>query len=257
VVRFLQPSKANFVITPILAKFNTPKMGVKIKISTAFEENDAILDKWSHVVVATGTSPNIPEFTYESGVRVLTYEDVLKFKFPVQSPVVVIGAGGVACDVAKYILKTPNPLQASSNYLQNNMTDCIASQYTEGAIPSPKVTILQRSSKKLAYKLGRTTRWILIQELTQLGGMFMRGASIESISKCAVKAILIDRKQMSIPAKTIVLATGQNPNLLVTSFLEIKNIPFTVIGSASKSINERGSISSSIKSGYNFALSIN
>lgn len=160
----------------------------------------------------------------------------------------VVGAGGVACDIAKYILKTLNPLQASSNYLHKNMTDCTASQYTEGVIPVPKVTILQRSSKKLAYKLGRTTRWILIQELTQLGVVFIGGASIEAISKSAVKAILIDGKQISIPAKTIILATGQNPNLLVPLFLEKKNIPYTIIGSASKSTSEIGSISSSMRS---------
>lgn len=133
------------------------------------------------VIVATGASPIIPNIQGVKNKNVCTAFDLLKGKEMNGKKAIVVGGGGVGCDVALF--------------LRSKGKD---------------VTIVEMLDK-IGNDIGRTTRWIIKDKLKE--------NNIETITKARVIAIKDDGvvaeqvgKTINIKGDTVVLAVGTASN---------------------------------------------
>lgn len=86
-------------------------LGVEIILNTKVDSRWIEENYPDHfVVLATGTTPHIPDIPGIDSPNVLTYEDLLGGKSPVGHRVAIIGSSSIGLDVARYLFpqKTPN-----------------------------------------------------------------------------------------------------------------------------------------------------
>ncbi|WP_440964827.1 FAD-dependent oxidoreductase [Massilia sp. GER05] len=252
------PSKSEFGGTVRFYERALRQAGVDVVLLHEFGHADLNDSAWDHVVVATGTEPNFvtPSSQEANSVRVLSWYDVIDKNLPVAFPVVIYGGGGVACDIAKLLLRKPSRTAISEKYLRDHGVDRLTGEL--GSIPETlrSITIMQRSSKKIGYRIGRTTRWITIQELEASGVEMLRATELARISDDGV-VVTNKGRSRTIPAKTLIMATGQHARTeTLREALTRAAIAFTIIGAASPCQREPASISSSIRSGYACAMSM-
>lgn len=236
--------------------------GVKVHLSTRFDAKALAEGQFDHVVVAAGCRPRQPSAI--SGIdhpSVIQYDDLLDAQLPVEYPAVVIGGGGVACDVAKYLVKNNGRIRMRAHaYLRQNVEDDSLDQYyAADTTPEPNVTLLQRSSRKFAMRLGRTTRWIQMSQLERLGVGMRNKLDFLSINSEGIK-ILDKRTKLEdfVQARTVVLAAGHEPRLDLIGTLEQSGIAYSVVGSALTEGKEgpATNISSALGSAYQTAMSL-
>jgi 2,4-dienoyl-CoA reductase (NADPH2) len=252
------PSKSEFGGTVRFYERSVRQAGVEVVLLHEFGEADLADGAWDHVVVATGTEPNFVTLPAQEskGVRVLSWYDVIDKNLPVAFPVVIYGGGGVACDIAKLLLRRPSRTAISEEYLRNHDVDRLAGEL--GAVPpAPRaITIMQRSSKKIGFKIGRTTRWITMQELERGGVEMLRSTELAGVVEDGV-VVTSKGSSRTIAAKTLIMATGQHPRTeSLCASLTRASLPFSIIGAAAPTQLEPASISSSIKSGYHCAMGL-
>jgi 2,4-dienoyl-CoA reductase (NADPH2) len=257
------PSKSEFAGTVRSLETRLRQSGVRVMLMHEFTPADMRSQAWSHVVVATGTEPNFSAFTAEPcpvpgamaapEVQILGWHDILDKDLPVAHPVVIYGGGGVACDLAKFLLAKRRRESVSDDYMDKYQVERLVGELPALPNDNRPITIAQRSSKKIGYKLGRTTRWITMNELEAKGVQMLRSASLEGVCAEGVN-LLVQGEHRTIPARTLVMATGQRPlHETLCNALAQAGLRFTVIGAASAGATEPASISFSIKSGYLFA----
>lgn len=255
--------KGEFASTVNYLEGRLRKNGVEVLLEREFTEIDSRDSSWSHVVIATGTEPNFsansrssyvqPQFSgiaQTDRVAVIGWRDLLDNCLPVTFPVVIYGGGGVACEIAKFLLHKPDRVTVADQYLRKFRAEELVGEIGKLTRAERSITIAHRSSKKIGYKLGRTTRWIMINELEAGGVKMLRGAVLDSVLDEGVVVDMRGKKRI-LPARTLIMATGQQPKTQVLrEWLEQNGIPFSVIGAADSVKAEPASISSSIKSGY-------
>ncbi|MFA5367643.1 MAG: FAD-dependent oxidoreductase, partial [Dehalococcoidia bacterium] len=76
------------------------KAGVKIKLSTSATVSDVEALKPDAVIIATGSTPLVPQIPGVDGANVVDARDVLKFKAITGKKVLVAGGGMVGCETA-------------------------------------------------------------------------------------------------------------------------------------------------------------
>ena len=232
--------------------------GVGVLLGRAFQLADAL--RFDHVVVATGCAPRLPQDLPGADLpHVRQYSDVLAQQLPVLPPVVIIGGGGVACDMAKYVKKRHDEREQDAwAYLSSRAKpgglQAFAPPEASSAAP---VTLVQRSSRKFAMRLGRTTRWIQVKDLQRLGVVMRNRLEIQEITAEGVR--ILDKKTQAVellPARTVILAAGHQPRNQLVQALTEREVPHSVIGSTALEADERvvTNISSVIASAYEFAM---
>lgn len=258
------PGKAEFLRTVRYYAGQLRANGVAVRLDHEFGESDVDHGNWRHVVLASGTQPT--PWSPPSGAtqRIVGYRELFHDNLPVEYPVLIVGGGGVACDAAKLLLSRPGRVRASEDYLAYHQAENLVGML--GAMPAPagdrSITLLQRSTKKFAYKIGNTTRWIVVDELQRHGVKFKRGATIKACHGDAVVISLADGSEQSLPARTIIVAVGQQPaSEPLQAALAKAKIDYSIIGAARPELGKTGarvvaSISASIRSGYETGLAL-
>lgn len=256
------PTKSGFSGTIRSLEVRLRKSGVKVLLDHAFTSVDMATARWSHVVLATGTQPNftsadagaIPGAEHQGSPQVLGWHEVLAHDLPVAFPVMIYGGGGVACDIAKLLLSRHDTLWHSGQYLRKHDATKLVGDLPHLQEAPREITIAQRSSKKIGYKLGRTTRWITMNELEGKGVQMVRSAQLEGVSRDGVNLRVAGAARL-VRARTLILATGQSPqHEALAHELQTRGLRFTVLGAATPGQTEPASISLSIQSGYRFAM---
>jgi 2,4-dienoyl-CoA reductase (NADPH2) len=257
------PFKSEFAGTVRYYENRLRGSGVEVLVECEFSVRELRAKPWSHVVVATGTEPNFRMSAQasitgsaNSNVQIVGWHDVLDKELPLAFPVVIYGGGGVACDIAKYLLRRQTRTQAAHDYFHKFEAQKLVGEL--GAPPSPEraITIVQRSSKKIGYRIGRTTRWITMDELERAGVAMHGGTVLDGVAEDGV-LVTSKGQQRVIPARTLVMATGQHANVAsLCDALSASRMPFSIVGAARENREEPASISSSIRSGYELAMNL-
>jgi 2,4-dienoyl-CoA reductase (NADPH2) len=225
------------------------RLGVKFGASHLEEH-------WDHIVVAIGSTPRKLEFDVDSTTTVLSYDDVITRGIPVDFPAVIVGGGGVACDVAKYMLDLQSVNSRSSKYLEKQLPLQDYKRFSEETPRRPKdITLIQRSSRKLGHKLGRTTRWITIEALQKKAVKFHNQVELERIRNNMAILKHKNGSTSEIPVMTLIVAAGQVVNEKFISDVAKSGRPYIVIGAAATS-DSSVTISRSIRAGYQVAKDI-
>lgn len=152
------------------------------------------------VVLATGSTPFVPNIPSSRRDNFVLALDVLAGKEEVGNRVVVIGGELVSCETADYL-----------------------------AQKGKTVTIVRRGSS-MAANLNPRARENLLARLTRNGVTMLTGVRYEEITD---KGLVITNKKgqrQNIEADTVVLATGATPNTELATELEGMNVALHLIG---------------------------
>ncbi|GGH82987.1 2,4-dienoyl-CoA reductase (NADPH2) [Pullulanibacillus pueri] len=201
------PGKEEFNETLRYYTTELHRFRVKVVLNEEVSEAALIEGGFEEVVLATGVRPRIPDINGTDRENVLLYTDAFHHPERVGPKVAVIGAGGIACDLAHFLLE-------------------------EG---SRKITLLRRNGK-MGAGLGKTTRWALVQYLRQHNVQFLTHLSYQSIQPegVVIDHIGEDGEELTtlVEADTVIIAAGQESTVLSTASLEDKGISVTTIGGA-------------------------
>lgn len=195
------PGKQEFYETLRYFRVQLDKLGVDIHLETTVHADHPLLAGADEVVLSTGILPRIPDIP--GLAHAVSYKDVFDHQAAVGSNIVIIGGGGIACDLALFLTKEK----------------------------SPSITLMQRGTS-FARGIGKTTRWATIMEMKQKGIQMIGG--IEAYERIEKDKIVFqhDGEERSLPCDTVIIAAGQLVNFALGEALEAKGISVHIIGGA-------------------------
>ncbi|SDO61480.1 FAD-dependent oxidoreductase [Alkalicoccus daliensis] len=195
------PGKEEFYETLRYFRVQLEKLGVEVQLGKTVTAEDPLLLSADEVVLSTGIIPRNPEL---DGLKhALSYKDVFDGKVPVGNNIVIIGGGGIACDLALFLAKKGKT----------------------------SLTLLQRG-KSFARGIGKTTRWATIMEMKQKGIRMIGG--IEEYHRIEKDKVVytLDGEELSAACDTVIIAAGQLVNHSLGEELRAKGMNVHIIGGA-------------------------
>lgn len=198
-------------IVPLKQEFNETiryytvmlkKLGVNLQLNRRIEADDPILQEADEIIIATGIVPRTPDFPGVQQENVLSYREVFEGKLPEGKEIVIIGGGGIACDLSFFLM-------SKGDY---------------------SITLLQRS-KAFARGIGKTTRWATLMELYQKGVKMLGEIQYKKIEGNDIY-LEKDGEEIKLSADTFILASGQLPNNSLYEQLKERYPHVHIIGGA-------------------------
>ncbi len=211
--------------------------GVKLQLNHRVSAEELIKGAYAHIVLATGVTPRLPAIDGIDHPKVMTYLDVLRDKRPVGHTVALIGAGGIGFDVAEFLLHHgTSPSQDPAKFFAEWGVD---TQFSgRGGLQTPviekssrKVFLLQRKVSKVGDGLGKTTGWIHRTSLKNRAVEMIAGVSYRKIDDAGLH-LTVGEREMVIPADTIVVCAGQDPQRALQAELVAAGCQVHLIGGA-------------------------
>jgi 2,4-dienoyl-CoA reductase (NADPH2) len=208
---------------------------VKIHLNTSFQLKNFKENCFEEVVWSTGVVPSTYAWEENDGsLPVLNYVEAIQKNASLGNEVVVLGAGGIAMDVASLLAENSETKEEYSAHwgIDTLLEHRGALQEKQERTPLRKVSILQRSNKKLGNKLGKTTVWSHRSELQQLGvGVFNGSVGLKILGG----ELLFNSNGIDYVLKpnAIVLCLGQQSTPTHILSLVEDGVPVHVLGGAS------------------------
>jgi 2,4-dienoyl-CoA reductase (NADPH2) len=235
------PGKEEFYETLRYFSKQIELTGVNLQLNKKVDASGLAAAGFKQVVLATGVTPRMPEIEGIHHPKVVGYLDVIRDKCAVGKTVALIGAGGIGFDVAEYLL-----LEGMSSSLDKARFFAewgVDSMYAErGGLTtahiekSPrKVYLLQRKSSKVGDGLGKTTGWIHRTSLKNREVEMVNNVTYRKVDDAGLH-ISVGDKDMTIPADTVVVCAGQDPQRELQSGLEAAGCTVHLIGGADKAV---------------------
>ena len=225
----MTPGKSEFGYFIQYLAGQVDKLGVKVicgqkaTVETIIKENPEV------VVIATGTRQRIPSIPGIDNKKVVGFKEVLERKVGLGREVVIIGAGGIGCETALFVAKEGSNHPESILFLLS--TGAITSEEAVNlAKGNRKVTLLRRKGP-IGGGMPRQVRWVILQELRNLGVEMVSELDYKEITDDGL-TIIQDGEEKLIPADTIVVAAGGDPDDSLYHALEEKVAEIYRIGNA-------------------------
>ena len=213
--------------------------GVNLQLGHKVSAQSLLDAGFTQVVLATGVMPRTPDIEGIDHPKVRGYLEVLRDKCEVGKTVAVVGAGGIGFDVAEYLLhEGVSPSQDKAKFFAEWGVDTTHS--TPGGLKaahiekSPrKVYLLQRKASKVGDGLGKTTGWIHRTSLKNREVDMLNNVSYRKVDDEGLH-ITVGDKDITIPADTVVLCAGQEPQRELQDALQAAGCTVHLIGGAFK-----------------------
>lgn len=222
------PGKADYGPAAEAYAAQLSSLGVPVRLgvrATAAALADGQFDEF---VIATGVRPRPLAIPGSTDPRVVSYEAALTGTVPLGKRVAVIGAGGIGHDVSLFL--------AQSDLAASMEAAAFARRWGIAGTPhlepaARKVTLLKRQPGPFGRTLGKTTGWILRQELRDLGVEQLAGVTYVKIDAAGLH-IEHEGAPRLIEADTIVVCAGQEPENALAHELTALGKPVHLIGGA-------------------------
>ncbi|MGH3413109.1 MAG: FAD-dependent oxidoreductase [Marmoricola sp.] len=195
------PGKEDFAETIRYFEHELARLGVTVRIGAGVSDA-ADLDGFDRVVVATGVHPRAITLPGPGHPHLLDYVRAFADLGSVGSRVAVVGAGGVAVDLAHLL----------------------AGQRGR------RITIMRRSGP-VGAGIGVSTRWAVLAELRGAGVRTLTGVRYLSLEPGGLR-IRTDEGPELVRADSVVVAAGQQPRRAVADLLAPTGTPYAVVGGA-------------------------
>lgn len=231
------PGKEEFQETLRYFARRIARTGVQLLLNHRVSAAELAQGGYDHIVLATGVTPRTPPIAGIDHPKVCSYLDVLRDRHPVGHTVALIGAGGIGFDVAEYLLHqgTSPSLDAARFFAEWGVDTDFRSagglQAAQVAPPPRKIFLLQRKASKVGDGLGKTTGWIHRSALKSRQVEMISGVSYEAIDDAGLH-IRVGERSMLIPADTVVICAGQEPQRELQADLQAAGCAVHLIGGA-------------------------
>jgi 2,4-dienoyl-CoA reductase (NADPH2) len=233
------PGKEEFYETLRYFRKQIALTGVKLQLGKQVTAKTLIDAGFMQIVLATGVNPRKPDIEGINHPKVVGYLDVLRDKCAVGKTVALIGAGGIGFDVAEYLMhEGTSPSLDQAKFFAEWGVDRSYSQRGGLAVPKidsnpRKVYLLQRKVSKVGDGLGKTTGWIHRTSLKNRGVEMFAGVTYRKVDDAGLH-IGVGDKEITIPADTVVLCAGQEPERTLQADLLAAGCTVHLIGGADK-----------------------
>lgn len=237
------PGKEEFAETLRYFRTRIGATGVVLRLGRRADAHALVDAGFDEVVLATGVVPREPAIPglAEGAARgqVLTYAQLVRDGRPAGARVAIVGAGGIGFDVATFLAEAghSSTLDLAAWRAEWGVGDPAA---TPGGLAPParrprgnrQITLLQRKAGKLGAGLGRTTGWIHRARLKAVGVETVAGVAYEAITEEGLLVREGDAAARLVPADTIVICAGQEPERSLAGVLEGAGLRPHLIGGA-------------------------
>jgi len=205
------------------------ELSVRVELGAAASVNDLKLH--DAVILATGAKPNVPAIPGIEWQRCMDYEHFFQNP-PREENIVILGAGGIGCDIA-HILSDASGSYPPSSFFDDPGNVRNYENHLQ-AIPRTRKIALMRRGKRIGERLGPTTRWALLQLLENRGVQMLTQIQYEAITENGVKLRSRTGKEIFLFADKVVIATGQVQDDTLYSLLHSQVEHCFRIGAANK-----------------------
>ncbi len=222
------PGKAEFLETLRYFAKQIKRLGIELRLSTMATVDDIKSARFDVAILATGVRPRLPNIKVIQNVNVLGYTDVLSGGAKLGDRIVIIGDGGIAFDVALYLLEADDPIFTDPNAFRRRWGIGHSLPYIQS---SYQITMMQRSEGPMGRSLGKSTGWIHRAIMNQNQVRQISGVRYERIDKQGIY-IEVDGVIELVLADTIVICAGQEVQADLTAGLIGNGVDLHVIGGA-------------------------
>jgi len=204
--------------------------GVPVERGATVDGDLLAAEKPDAVILATGARPIRPEIPGVEHEHVVQAWDVLADRVRTGRRVVVVGGGAVGVETALLLAGKGTVPPAVLKFLLVHNAEKLEDLHELCTRGSKEVTLVEMLDK-LGLDIGKTTRWVLLQDL-ELNGVRSRVATeVMEITESGIKVKSGDAVE-EIPADTVVLAVGAAPDNPLQAVVEEQGIPCQVVGDA-------------------------
>ena len=202
--------------------------GVDVRTGTAVDAE--ALGKWSfdEIIVSTGIAPRPLDIPGGDDPRIVGYTDILDGTVKAGDRVVIVGGGGIGHDVALFLaMESDGKRQTREAFFRRWGLDGKAQPH----VARRKITMVKRSPGAFGRTLGKSTGWILRQELKDAGVRQISEARYVRIDAQGLHIALPDRNEI-LPFDTLVVCAGQQPDRALADAIAARGTSVHVIGGA-------------------------
>ncbi|MBI2303743.1 MAG: FAD-dependent oxidoreductase [Chloroflexi bacterium] len=202
------PEKGDFQRLLSYLEIQLKKKGVRVELGRTASVETVTAFNPEAVVVATGSNPRTLSIPGAQFPHVVHANDILEGKVGAGNRVVVIGGGGVGCDVALFLAYQGGANPEASLFLTRYQV--LPDQEALAATRGPREVTVVEMLPRLGNDIGRTTRWSTLLSLRKSGVQTVAEARAEEITE---EGVWVSHKEgrRFLPADTIVLAVGAWP----------------------------------------------
>ena len=185
------------------------RAGVKFRMET--EATPALLEQMKPEVIAVspGSDPVVPDIPGADLPHVYPAIRALEGHIGIGERVVIVGGGGIGVEIAPFLARRWEVRAEVLEFLEHYQAYA-QSDREMLALKGHNVTLLTRQ-KRIGGTVGGSTRWVLAKEVSLCGVNVMSEATVRRITP---EEVLYERHGLmeSVPADTVLLATGLRPN---------------------------------------------
>lgn len=227
------------------------KYDIHVHLNTKINFKDIKNLNPDFIIIAEGSEPITPPIPGIKEKNVYSSWEVLKNDPMLGKRIAVIGGGAVGLETALLLAEkgtmSPETLQF---LLANNGEN--AEHLRELLFKGSKVVTIFEMLPSIGKDIGRSTRWVVKQNLKRYGINIITGAKVISINNGTV-IYERDGEKLRLDFDNVVIAAGSKPVKNISSEIEKAGIPFKAIGDCLRPAK----INDAIHEGFLAALSIN
>jgi len=226
------PGKEEFNETLRYFKNRLAELGVEVRLGHRAKAAELIEDGFADVVLATGVVARRPDIAGIAHPKVVDYADLLSGKAVAGRRVVIIGTGGIAVDVAVYLLEKDRGAHLDIDVFRSEWG--IERDAVEHA-PAHDITMMQRLPGRMSARLGKSTGWVHRMVLQKAGVRHMAGVAYERIDDAGVHVIQEGLPHL-VEADTVVNCSGQESRRELLADLKAAAMNIHLIGGAEHAV---------------------
>lgn len=200
------PGKTEFLLAVASLRNRMHIAGAKVVLNVALTTEIVENQKPDVLVVSTGARPAASNIAKDHPAVLAAWDVLNGTASDIGKRVVIVGGGATGCEVATFLSSCDTISSDVFTFLSYHATDHPDSILQLLYRGSRKVTVIDIAGR-LATNVGPSTRWPLMKHLKLLGVALRPNTRIIRVTADAV-LVESDGRQESIPADTVIIATG-------------------------------------------------
>lgn len=222
------PGKQDYGLAIAGFRNQLDELGVDIRLGRRVGLEELVRENFDDVIVSTGVQARQLDIPGANDPRVVGYTEILDGTVKAGKSVVVIGGGGIGHDVALFLAKGDSHGVASIEEFERHWG---VKESRQPPPPSRSVVMVKRSPGAFGKTLGKSTGWILRQELKDFSVRQIAGVTYVKIDEAGLH-IEVEGRAEALPADTIVVCAGQTSVRGVADELEARGQTVHIVGGA-------------------------
>ena len=222
------PGKEDYLLAIDGFEAQLSAANVTMKLNNYVTANLLKSQNFDEIVIASGIRPRQLNIPGGDDPRVVGYTEILNGTKVAGENVIVIGGGGIGHDVSIFLShgKHGNKSKIEAFYSHWGIGE------KRNLVPAKRnVTMLKRSEGRFGKTLGKSTGWIVRQELRDFGVKQMGEVSYKCVNENGLE-VETSNAVLTLPADTIVVCAGQISDTRLENDLKKQGIDYHIIGGA-------------------------